>query len=62
MSEDEHEEEHAEENYDDLPKEQMVEMLEAIVKEDDISELRNKVARLKVSFWKLHKKRISRNY
>ena len=55
MSEDEHEEEHAEENYDDLPKEQMVEMLEAIVKEDDISELRNKVARLKVSFWKLHK-------
>lgn len=44
-----------EENFDHLSKLDIVDMLEAIVKEDDINLIKNKVAKLKVSFWKIHK-------
>jgi hypothetical protein len=55
MSLEEHEEVPEEETFDNLSKEELVHMLETIVKENDINEIRNKVARLKVNFWKLHK-------
>ena len=55
MSIEDHEAAPEEENYDKLSKEELVAMLETIVKEDDIIGIRNKVSRLKVNFWKLHK-------
>ena len=56
LSEDEDEDAHAvEESYDHLTREQLVEMLEATVKEDDVNLIKNKVAKIKVCFWKISK-------
>jgi hypothetical protein len=51
----EHDEEEDAEKYENFTKEQLVELLEQIVSEADVNAIKNKVARIKVAFWKLNK-------
>ncbi len=48
-------EEEENEKFEHYSKEQLVEILEQLVKEDDINAIRTKVAKIKVEFWKTHK-------